>query len=202
MTSADHPELRRRRPSAFGLLLVALCIALGATQVALVLRNRALSARVVELTQLVEAARPPELPPLEGRPFPALRLLDAEGAELDLTALPQGHATLLFVSSSACDYCDLARPVWDRVARSLAGSPVRVLELVLDAAPGELAQRDASHPLLAPPDPSLARQLPGVPAALVIDSAGVVRRSVYGGEQLGLERAVAELSAGEAGAGP
>ena len=125
-----------------------------------------------------------------------LTLLDAEGRELGLTELPESHVTLLFVSSPACDYCLLAAPIWERVARSLAGAPVRVLGLVLDADPRELETSDTPYPLLTAGDAglSLARQLPSIPASVLIDSTGVVQWTIYGGEQAELERAVETFS--------
>ena len=188
-SAPEGPE----RPSFFAGALVVFCLALAGVVVALVLRNRELSARVGELEGLVHAAGRPSVPALEGRAFPAEQLFDADGAPTALGELPESHATLLLISSSTCDYCELARPTWDRVARRAAGTHLRVLGLVLDATPLELAGRASAYPLLAPADPQLARRIPGVPAALLLDASGRVQTAVYGGEKSGLERLVEEF---------
>jgi len=169
--------------------LTLLCLALAGIELALVGRNRELRARVAELEQQVTRAGQSAVPGLEGRPFPVLALIDAEGEPLGLTELAATHATLLFVSSPACDFCDQARPLWERVARQLAGAPVRVLELVLEPDGGGGAARPAPFPQLTAGagEELLMRWLPGLPAALLIDSSGVVQRAVYGADETGLE---------------
>ncbi len=185
-SAAGAPE----RPSFFVGVLLVFCLALAGIVVALVLRNRELSARVGELEGLVHAAGSPPVPALEGRAFPADELFTADGTPVGLGALPESHATLLMVSSSTCDYCALARPTWDRVARRAAGTNLRVLGLVLDATPQALAGQRSPYPLLAPADPQLARRIPGVPAAFLLDASGRVESGIYGGGQEGLERLV------------
>ncbi len=204
MPGAPSPTPRRSaRPSPFVASLVVLCLALAAVDLLLIRRNRELSARVDELSRRVRAAERSPVPALEGRHFPADELLDAAGEPTFLAALPPGHATLLLVSSDACDLCARALPRWEDAARRAAGTHVRVLGLVLDATPAGLAGRAAPWPLLAPIDPTLAARVPGVPAALLLDADGVVRRAAYGAEQVELDAllddALAEPLAGDGG---
>ena len=181
------------RPSFFPVALVVLCLALAAMDLALALRNRELSARVEQLMQRVHAAERSPVPALEGGPFPAATLVDSSGAPVSLSGLPEGHATLLLISSRACDYCELAASTWERVARRLDGTSVSAFGLVLDATPEELHAEATPFPLLAPAEDELARHIPGVPAAVFVDGSGTVRWAVYGGEQSGLEQALEDV---------
>jgi hypothetical protein len=88
------------------------------------------------------------------------------------------------------------RPVWDALASLCAGSHLRVLELVLDAQPSNVlphrTTHRATHPLLTSGGDcaALVRRLPAVPAAILVDADGRVRRSFYGPRQDGLPRAI------------
>jgi len=174
-----------------------LCLALAGIELGLVRRNRELRARVTELEEQVARAGRAPVRELEGRPFPALELIDARGARFGLAELADTHATLLFVSSPACGYCDEVRPIWEGAARRLGGAPVRVLELVLEPDPGGSAEHAAPFPQLTAGEAEarLLRSLPGLPAALLLDARGVVLRAIYGADQVGLEGAVDELLA-------
>lgn len=191
MSDSDTPGARAARPSTFVVALVVLCLALAGLDVVLVLQNRELSARVGELTRLVHAAERP-LDALDGRPFPVTTLVDADGTSLGLTEIPETHATLLLLSSPACEHCELAYAAWDRAARRAAGTHLRVLGLALDTPREGLRTVDTPYPRLAPGEgeAELLRVLPGVPAAVLVDAQGVVLGAVYGGEQTGLDELV------------
>lgn len=171
-------------------LLAGLCVLLIALDAALVLRVRALNERVGALSRAVLAAERPLL--VEGQPFPALSMIDADGNDVPLLDPDASTATLLLVSSESCDACEEVRPEWDAVSRLCAGSHLRVLELVLDAEPERLSAREAPHPVLAPGGDawSLVGRIPGVPAAILVDGTGSVRRSFYGAEHRGLRKAI------------
>lgn len=181
-----EPAAARRSSLLIGGLML-LCLVLAGIELALVGRNRELRAQVTELQR-------PRLPALEGRLFPALELIGERGDVFSLTEVADTHATLLFVSSPACDYCELARPHWERVAAGLAGTPLRVAELVLEPESGDDTSHAAFAPRLTagPAEELLLRELPGLPAALLIDARGVVLHATFGAEQPGLARWVEE----------
>ena len=187
-----------QRPSLFGVSVAVLCVALAVLDVALVRRNRELMAEVTELRGRLESPDRAPPPHLEGQPFPVLELTDPRGGHLGLTEIPESHATLLFVSTPACDYCELAAPIWERVHRRLAGTHLRVFELVLDPGDEDLGPDSRSFPLLTAggADASVLDALVGTPATLLVDSSGVVLRAIYGGEQPGLEQTVEEFLEG------
>lgn len=181
----------RVRPSRLVLVLSLACAALIGLDLALVFRVRALNQRVGSLTRLVAAAERPLL--VEGEAFPALTLLDAGSRAVPLLDASAPAGTLLLVSSQSCDACEGVRPVWDEVAELCAGSPLRVLELVLDAKPSALS-RDRRCPALASGGDAwgLIGRIPGVPAAILVDGNGTVRRAFYGSDHVGLRHAVEE----------
>ena len=181
------------RPPWFTVALAVLCAGLAAVDVGLVIRNRRLQERVDELTEIVAAATRPVL--VEGDPLPAVPLLDAAGQPAELEALAAGRPLLLFVSSHACGYCDEVRPVWDQVARASAGTGLDVLELILDGAPGEPRGEAAPYPqwTLVEGGQAFAVRVPGVPAAILVDGAGTVRRILTGEAQAALEAAVEQF---------
>lgn len=181
------------RPSAFVLYLGAVCLGLGVTVVALVRRNAALTARVEDLSGRVLAAEADREASLVGAKLPVTTLFATDGEPVDLTAIPEDHGSLLLVSSPGCDYCQLAAPVWEAVARDLGGTRLRVLGLVLqpDPASGAAAPTPAYPSLRAgDADAELQGWLPGVPAALLLDAHGRVVHAELGGRQAGLEGAV------------
>ncbi len=178
------------RPSFFVGFLVVACLALTATVVGLVLKNRELAGRVEELTRTAALGGRSTLAP--GESFPELALRDAAGGTFRLPARDGLAATLLLVSSDECDYCEDVRPAWNLAARVAEGHDLRVFELVIDAGPEALSGREAPHPLLSPGgDPwAILDRIPGVPAALLFDASGTVRHAFYGAEQGGLPVAV------------
>jgi len=176
------------------LSLAACCALLGALDVALAWRVRTLGERLAELSAVGGAggARPVLL---EGDALPELTLLDVAGRPVPLR-LPGRHtATLLFVSSPSCGFCEDARPTWLEVARLAEGSHLRVLELVLDTEPAALAGRELPYEAVAAAGDawSLLARVPGVPAALLVDEGGTVRLALYGDAHTGLREAVEEF---------
>ncbi len=186
----SEPGRGRAPRSARGWLLA--CAALAALDFALVWRVRELNRRVAGLTRLVEAHERPLL--LEGEAFPALTLIDADSRPVPLLDGAGSSGTLLLVSSETCEVCADVRPVWAVAAERCADSPLRVLELVLDAKPASLPAREQGYPLVASGGDawSLVGRIPGIPAALLIDANGIVRRSFFGAEHQGLPQAVEE----------
>lgn len=177
-------------------LLSVACVLLIALDVALALRVRSLNVRVGLLIRSVLAAERPAL--VEGDSLPALSLIDAEGRDVALLDPATSAGTLLLVSSASCGACDEVRPVWDELASQCAGSHLRVLELVLDAQPGDVPPRGATHPVLTSGGDSaaLVRRLAALPAAILVDAEGRVRRSFYGPQQAGLAGAIEEELSG------
>lgn len=188
------PERETRRPTRFVALLVVCCLGLAAIDGGLVLRNRELQAQVAELHRALGERG---LPPLVvGADFPPVALLDELGRPVELTGVAE--LTLLFVSSPSCGACEDVRPLWDEVAPMADGERLRVVELVLDAAPETLLARAAAWLLVVPGGDSwsLVGRIPGVPASIVVDAAGRVRRTFYGDEHAGLRAALEELLLG------
>lgn len=172
--------------------LLVVCVALIALDLALALRVRTLNRRVGSLTRLVEAGERPLL--VAGEAFPELSLVGADAQPVALLD-PASAGTLLLVSSLSCDVCDDVRPTWDATADLCSGSPLRILELVLDAKPSTLPAGDGRTPALASGGDAWAfvGRIPGVPAAILIDGTGTVRRAFYGAEHQGLPAAVEEF---------
>jgi peroxiredoxin len=166
------------------------CVALIAIDGGLLLRVRHLERRVAQLTALTDRSGRPKL--TEGDRFPTVTLLDPDGRPVHLTGPLEQEPTLMLVSSQACDYCRVVKPMWNQVARIAESKHMRVLGLVLDSTPKSLADEDAPYPLLAPGDDawSLIDQIPGIPAAILIQPDGTVARAFYGADQVGLEDAV------------
>jgi hypothetical protein len=189
----NESEKAASRSSRFTMTVAAVCVGLAAIDVGLVLKNRELTDRLAGLSEEVMAA---ERPPLaEGDIFPTITARDTSGALVPLTSSPTHLATLLLVSSDACDVCQDVRPVWHRLGELATGSHLRVLELVLDVEVESLRGRSAPYPLLYAGDDvwSLTGRVRGVPAAILIDEAGIVRRAFYGQEHDGLAEAVEEV---------
>ncbi|MEM7306122.1 MAG: hypothetical protein AAF682_05595 [Planctomycetota bacterium] len=173
------------------LALGALCLALSAMSAALAVHARGLSRRIDELTAQVQAAERKPLP--EGERVPALDARDAAGERVTLPG-EDGRATLLLVSSDACDYCEDVRPLWSQWATAAEGSALRVVELVLDGQSASLDARSTPYPRFAAPAGGgpLLERLPGVPAVLLLDAAGRLRAARYGSEQADLTALVQE----------
>lgn len=189
---AEENERKAERPSLFVGFLVVACLALVIVDLVLIRQNRELRAQVGELTQRVESGERPMLGP--GDAFPAITLVGGDGAA---TSLPfQETTTLLLVSSQSCHACDIAKPVWDKAVAAAERGGIRVAGLSLDGVAEELDEVEASYTMFAPGDDvfSLIAQTPGVPAAILIDGDGVVLRSFYGAEQLGLIEALEEVA--------
>lgn len=191
MTEAEsQPASRARRPSLFVVFLGVACVVLIAIDGALLLRVRHLENRVAELTRLTDRANRPKL--TEGDRFPTVTLLDSQGRPVHLTGPIAQEPTLLLLSSQACEFCRVVKPTWDQAAHLAEAKHLRVLGIVLDATPTSLADEDAPYPLLAPGDDawSLIDQIPGVPAAILLQPDGTVARAFYGADQVGLRDAV------------
>lgn len=184
---------KRGGPSLFLMSVLAACVGLLAIDVALVLRNRSLADELTALQSVVAAK--PRPPLVEGDELPRISLFDTTGAAVDPVSSDDHTATLLFVSSAACDACGALRPLWNRAAERARGSHLRVLELVLDADAADLAERDAPYPLVTEGGDAwaLLARLRGVPAALLVDDSGRVLRSFYGEGHEGLSTAVDEV---------
>lgn len=182
----------RRAP--FTVALIICCIGLGSLDVALVLRNRELGARVAELTQSLATAKWSAL--TEGSRFPSISLLASSGQPVELGHEAGEAGTLLFVSSESCGSCDEVRSAWHQVSQLLVGSGVRVLELVLDATTTQPID-EAPYPRVLPggDEWSVVGKLPGIPAAILIDRSGIVRRAFYGSPHTGLRDAVEKFLA-------
>lgn len=187
----------RPRWSFFTLVVVVTCVGLAAVNVGLVLNKRSLEGEVTRLMEAVHASGQPPL--VEGERLPALSTWDASGQAVDVARSSEHTVTLLLVSSDSCGVCETARPVWRELAERAQGSHVRVLELVVDAPADSLAGREAPYPVLrAGADVwALTSRMPGIPAALLVDDTGDVRRAFYGEVQDGLREAVEAALLGE-----
>ncbi len=177
-------------------LLVVVCFAFAVLDVVLVLQNGELRRRLDGCSALVQASAPSSN--IEGLRLPDLGLRDARGEALTLGGLPLGSHTLLLVSSPSCDYCEDARPLWERVALTAVDTSLLVFGVVLEAEAGRVGQPGAAetpYPLVYPADRGahLFELIAGVPAALLLDADGVVVRAIYGPEQVGLEAALDPL---------
>ncbi|MCB9838946.1 MAG: hypothetical protein H6813_06365 [Phycisphaeraceae bacterium] len=189
------------KPSPIVPILVVLCLALGALVVLLALKSRRLTAEVSELRAAAQVDLGNALG--AGQRVEPMILLDPQGSPVPLSFEPGNGAVLLLLSSGSCNYCEEARPIWSRIAEASQSDRLRVVGLVTDADPEQLAALDLPFDLYTPGGDATAfmSRIPGVPAALLIDEQGIVIRAFYG-EQAGLEQAVAGfLARGQPAAG-
>ncbi len=169
------------------------CIGLGVLVIGLSLRIRAFEVEVAKLSEQVRGSSRVAL--VEGEPLPSISLFDVQGQPLEPLGGATDRGTLLFISSQSCDACKQVRPLWDEIAGAFRGAPLAMLELVLEAQPGSLVGRQELYPLAVPGTDqwSLVNKLQGVPAALLVDANGVVRRAFYGSPHTGLRQAVEQF---------
>lgn len=165
----------------------------------LVIQNRELAAQLNTFVEAAESEQSTIEATLVGMNFPSGPLRNAEAQPFDLASSAPFHGTLLFVSSPHCDLCTLAAPIWKQAAADLSDSGLRIYGLILETALGDLQPDSYPYPVLAPEDSGveLFRHLEGVPAAVFLDSRGVIQRVLYGDNQHGLSEAALEFLAAE-----
>jgi hypothetical protein len=156
-------------------------------------RTRQLEAALTEMTR--QRARERGL--AEGAALAPGTLLDPAGALVPLR-FDDTVGTLLLFHAAGCGACTTTRPLWLSAVAEAARPDVRVLSVQTDGAT-ERIDLEGLPPSLAvplPPEGWLAA-LPAVPATLLVDSAGVLRRGWYGEldgpTRAELVRALAEL---------
>jgi len=171
----------RTRMDGFSIFLVVACVALSGLVVALAVQNRSLKA------QLAHGGGPPPPQLAAGdvvTPFPVV----ADTGETRTIAFGEGESkTLLLVFSSTCPACKETVPVWRKLLASPPASGVRVVGLQtdrLDGNPASPAEVTAAYPFpvygYRRPSPDPLAKVPFIPAAIVIDSKGVVVHAWFG----------------------
>jgi len=92
--------------------------------------------------------------------------------------------TVLLLVSGGCDICSLSFPYFHALAESLSGGELRFAAVQVDArAPGDLKHDGtAAAPSCAveSAERTWLRRTPMVPAIVVVDGAGVVRKTYFG----------------------
>ncbi len=173
----------RRRVDPFTAFLVLACLVLASLVVALTLQNRSLKAQLV---RAAIAAAPPQFKAGDVvSPF----TVTADSGEEKAIAFGEGETkTVLLVFSSTCPACEDTLPAWTTLVRDVPSARgVRVVGIQTDrleanaAAPAAMT---AAYPFPVygyrrkSPDP-LAK-VPFIPAAIVVDSKGVVVDARFG----------------------
>ncbi|MFO0831484.1 MAG: hypothetical protein U0637_06535 [Phycisphaerales bacterium] len=101
------------------------------------------------------------------------------GGEVLQTSFAGGPCTLVVLLSEHCGACEASAPAWAQVTAKLGAEGVRTCMVVSDS--GSPPQALARWAGLAPhaardAERTWLRQVPGVPAGVLVDSGGVVRR--------------------------
>ena len=176
-------EDTRKKVDWFTAFLVVACCALAALVIALTVRNRSLTQ---QLAHMAEASAPPQFKKGDVvTPFPVV----ADSGASETIAFGGGESkTLLLVFSSTCPACKQTIPEWTDLLRTTPpAQSVRVIGVQTDkldanaAAPGEVT---AAYPFpvygYKRPNPDPLAKVPFIPAAIVVDTHGVVLDAWFG----------------------
>lgn len=138
-------------------------------------RTRELEAALTEMTRL--RARAVGL--AEGTVLAPATLLDPSGSPIPLR-FDDTVGTLLLFHAAGCGACGTTRPLWATAVSEAARPDVRVLVVQTDGAT-QRVDLEGLPPSLAVPLPpeGWLGALPAVPATLLLDSAGVLRRAWF-----------------------
>jgi len=183
MTDASAGGSQRSGP--FNVFLMVACAALSVLVVLLAVQNLRLKK---QLSQHAHGGAP-ENALHEGEPFTGLSLVgwDEQSRPIEFG---QGESrTLMLIFSTSCGACEVTFPIWEQVVAGLAEeSKVRVVGVQTDApreAPqdsGGLMTEALTFPVsLVDYDASpIMARIPGVPATVLVDAAGIVEKVWFG----------------------
>lgn len=175
---ASGPQRRTR--DSFTVFLVVACLALAVLVVLLARENRHLKAQMASPGPEMENAL------REGDILQPAALTGSAGEPVQVDFGASAGHTLLLVFTSTCPACAETFPIW----RDLLNRPhpsVQVVGIQLDREqPGApAAGHDLStlpFPVYGPgePHPTFLEKVPGVPATILVDSGGTVRKVWFG----------------------
>lgn len=171
-----------RRIDPFTAFLVGACVVLAALVVGLTMQNRSLKDKIGELKSGLPADHL-KSGDVVG-PIPVVE----DGGGTKTIGFGEGETkTVLLVFSSHCPACKQTLPIWEQILKSPPAAGVRVVGIQtdrLDPNPNGPALVTASFPFPVygykhvSPDP-LAK-VSAIPAAIVIDTKGVVTQAMFG----------------------
>ena len=141
-------------------------------------QNRELKAELARVTV------PPAPESLRvGTVMKPLELVARDGAAFPLRFGSGQAATLVLVVSGDCGHCEKMLPIYDEVVVRVSNPKLRVVAIQLDAKnPADLEPTPATLPAYMPVEggKTWLRDLPVVPAAFVVDRAGVITHEWLG----------------------
>lgn len=167
----------RGKRDPFTVFLVVACIALSVLVFLLARENRRLKA---DLSQAAAGQMPADsLKPGDAVEPLALVADGGKPSRLDFSA--EGPRTLLLVFSTHCPACEKTLPIWNDLLASGLPRDLRAVGVRTDrekagAATGTVLTAGLHFPVFAPQDPSppLLGKIPYIPAAVLLDSRGLV----------------------------
>ena len=177
MTAAD-----RKGADGYTIFLVVACVALAALVVALAMQNRSLKEK---LAHGGGGTPPPQFASGDViKPFTVV----TDAGDNKTIAFGEGESkTILLVFSSTCPACKQAVPIWRQILATPPAAGVRLIGIQTDkldknpAAPAEMA---ASYPFpvygYKRPSPDPLEKVPFIPAQIVVDTKGVVKKAWFG----------------------
>ena len=187
MAVDDRPQ-RRARP--FTLLFAAGCILLSVLVVLLARQNLSLKERLAahDAPAAVDTLQP-------GDRLGSLVLIEEDGGTGPVAFAPAEERTLLLFFSSSCPACLETLPQWERLLFGVSTGPPRIVGVQVDV---DSAPADVSFPLYRVDREGSAalRQIPFVPATVLLDPAGVVESIWFGVLDNEAERRLAAWLAG------
>ncbi len=178
---ADPP---RKSPRLFTTFLILSVVTLGVLSFLLARNNRQLKLQITAAQQALTREQTKDSLAV-GESVGPLTLVDTTGTERVAT-LSGERSTLLFMVSGHCPYCDETLPVWDRLLRrtdARTNTALSILCIQIDArAPEELKQLpDTLSPTFAKNEGATwLHRIPISPGAVLIDRAGIVRKTWFG----------------------
>ncbi len=174
----------KRRLDLFTLFLVGACLALAVLVLLLARQNRQLKETLVGH---VHPTTPGAAEFKPGDQVSPITVVADSGQKTHVTFGGGEKKTLLLVFSSTCPACDQTLPVWRQLLAAGTPPSIRVVGIQTDrlkAAGSASAVVAQSYPFpvygyeRSKPDP--LEKVPYVPAALVVDDRGVVKKAWFG----------------------
>jgi peroxiredoxin len=185
-----------RRTEPFTAFLMIACVVLAGLVIALTMQNRSLK------TRMAHASGPAPDQFKMGDVISPIVVVDDSGTAKTIKFGEGERRTVLLVFSSHCPACRETLPVWRDMFKAPAASGVRVVGIQtdrLDANPSQPGEMAASYPFpvygYKRPEKDPLEKVPFIPAAIVVDTNGVVTRAWFGvpetGQKEGLKQALA-----------
>ena len=183
------PDPISKKPFPLIAVLGPACIVLALLVIVLSTKVRTLSAANIRLE--AQALAGPSEVLSAGQAVQPMVLLDPQGNSTPLSFEPGNGSVLMLISSGSCDYCEIAKPIWNQIANDHQSDPLRIVGLALDTTPDQIQEADYPYEMYTPGGDAmwLMSRISGVPTALLIDENGIVVTAFYG-QQEGLGDAV------------